>query len=620
MNTEVRFIAAIGLMLAVLVGTNILFPPVEPEPPVQPDSTSVGEVAGGLEDTLGIPAEGVAPTPQDPMVQDPAATAAEPREAVLAEVPRARVTVEGPRYRHTFDNYGAAIVSAELLSYQNFRDGAEGAVQLVPEGERAISRRMVIGSDTLDLDRIGFTVEPAEGLVLQEGGAPETLTFSWQNAEGSFGLDLIYTFTPDDYVVGVETRVRGVDRPLMLTSLGSGIAFNEADSTQEARSMAWVGNFVNGGIDSEEFRKIEEAELLEGPLHWTAYRNRYFLTAVFPGTGAEEDAFLGGLLVTPLEGQLRGRVEATQVIPSSGSVDSRLYLGPQNYSRLQALGNDFEEVNPYGWKWLRPLLRPIVGAIIWLFTFLHDALSIGYGWVLVLFGVVMRVVLWPLNQKAMRAQFRNMAVQPLMKEIQTKYKDNPERLQKEMMKLYRDHGFNPLAGCLPLLIPFPVLIALFFVFQNTIELRGVPFLWLPDLSAADPLYLLPLGLAVSMFLLQFISFRSMPDANPQMKTMMWVMPPVMGFIFLQFPAGLNLYYLVSNIATLPQQVLIANERKKHAAKAPLKMPASDETSAPPAKPKASPPKGGAASAAGKGSAGKAGSGKARSRRGSRKRR
>ena len=113
-----------------------------------------------------------------------------------------------------------------------------------------------------------------------------------------------------------------------------------------------------------------------------------------------------------------------------------------------------------------------------------------------------------------------------------------------------------------MLIPFPVLIALFFVFRNTIELRGVSFLWLPDLAAKDPLYILPLALAVSMFLLQWISLRSMPESNPQMRIMMWFMPLFMGFIFLQFPSGLNLYYATANIATLPQQVLIARERKK----------------------------------------------------------
>jgi len=162
-------------------------------------------------------------------------------------------------------------------------------------------------------------------------------------------------------------------------------------------------------------------------------------------------------------------------------------------------------------------------------------------------------------------------VQPLVKEIQTKYKDNPERMQKEMMRLYKEYGFNPVAGCLPMLLPFPVLIALFFVFRSTITLRGEPFYWLTDLSAKDPLFLLPLFLAVSMFALQFISLRSMPQSNPQMKMMMWFMPFFMGFIFMNFPSGLNLYYATANIATIPQQLLIARERKKAAGKGPVKL-------------------------------------------------
>ena len=144
-----------------------------------------------------------------------------------------------------------------------------------------------------------------------------------------------------------------------------------------------------------------------------------------------------------------------------------------------------EEVNPYGWRFFRPIIRPFVSVIMAILVFLHTNLAIGYGWVLIVFGVAMRIVLFPLNHRAMKAQLRNMSVQPLVQEIQKKYKDNPEKLQKEMMRLYKEHGFNPLAGCLPMLLPFPMLIALFFVFQNTIELRGVPFLWLADLSAKD---------------------------------------------------------------------------------------------------------------------------------------
>ena len=194
--------------------------------------------------------------------------------------------------------------------------------------------------------------------------------------------------------------------------------------------------------------------------------------------------------------------------------------------------------------------------------FFHTQLNLGYGWVLVLFGVIMRIVLWPLNQKAMRAQLKNMAVQPQIQEIQAKYKDNPEKLQKEMMRLYKEEGFNPFAGCLPLLLPWPILIALFFVFQNTIELRGVSFGWLPDLSAPDPLYILPVFLGVSMFLMQWVSMRAIDQQNPQMKMMLWIMPIMMVFIFFKLASGLNLYYAVSNIATIPQQIWINNERKK----------------------------------------------------------
>jgi YidC/Oxa1 family membrane protein insertase len=338
--------------------------------------------------------------------------------------------------------------------------------------------------------------------------------------------------------------------------------------------MSWVGNHLNDGIKATELRKVERPAIHEGPFLWAGVKSKYFLIAVLPGAEAsEEGPYLGGVVTEPTLEVARPDISVTQAIGADEVVQYRLYLGPQEYSRLQALGADLEGVNPYGWKWLRPVIRPFVVLTLWILNFLHDQLSVGYGWVLVIFGVLMRVLLWPLNQKAMRAQMRNMAVQPMVKEIQTKYKDNPEKLQKEMMRLYKEYGFNPLAGCLPMLLPWPVLIALFFVFQNTIELRGVSFFWLPDLSAKDPLYLLPMFLAVSMFALQYISFKSMPEAgkNPQMKMMMYFMPPFFGFIFMQFPSGLNLYYATANLATIPQQLLIARERKAAAKVGPVRV-------------------------------------------------
>jgi YidC/Oxa1 family membrane protein insertase len=196
-------------------------------------------------------------------------------------------------------------------------------------------------------------------------------------------------------------------------------------------------------------------------------------------------------------------------------------------------------------------------------SYLHNILGVSYGWALILFGIMVKLVLWPLNAKAMRAQMRNMAVQPLLQELQAKHKDDPQRQQQEMVRLYKEHGFNPLAGCLPLLIPMPVFITLFFVFQNAIAFRGTEFWWMPDLSQKDPYYIIPILFVISTFLAQWVSTKlSGMETNPQMKMMMYVLPVVMGVFFFNFASGLNLYYTASNVAGLPQQILIARERRR----------------------------------------------------------
>jgi YidC/Oxa1 family membrane protein insertase len=446
-----------------------------------------------------------------------------------------------------------------------------GVVELVPDGSDGyLGQKVVVGSDTLDLTGARFRVEPEAGLRLQEGDGPQSLRFTYAPPSSGFRFEIEYTFEPDRYQVGVSGRVVGVDRALLVTDLGAGLAYAEADSALEARAMAYVHNHQSEGIRSVVLDKAEPT-VVNGPLLWAAFRSKFFVMALLAGESDEvsADRLLGGLLVadSPLAGRVR--VAAAQTVSGDEAFGYRVFLGPQDYSRLTSLGQGMEEVNPYGWRFFRPIIRPFVSIIMTILVWLHTQLDWGYGWVLVVFGVMMRVVLFPLNHKAMKAQLRNMAVQPLVKEIQDRYKDNPEKLQKEMMKLYREHGFNPLAGCLPMLLPWPVLIALFFVFQNTIELRGVPFLWLPDLSAKDPYYILPIVLALSMFLMQWVSLRSLDQENPQMKMMMYIMPPMMLFIFMNLASGLNLYYATANIATLPQQVWIARERAKMKAGPPL---------------------------------------------------
>jgi len=589
MNTEARLLLAVTLMIGVIFGTQLLFPTPEPTP-VPADSTATEATAPAVPD-LGDSAEAV-PAVAQPVGTDSTADAAggvigadpspdadvveaEPGAAQAAAAQAAieprEILVSGPRYEYRFTNVGARLVSVTLPEFDDLAHEGRPSVQLIPEGTAALGRRVVLGSDTLDLRELAFATDAPSTLQLSEGGEAATLGFVYRNPAGTFTVEVDYTFHPDDYLVDVDTRVSGVERPLLLTSLGEGIAYSEADSTQEARTMAYVTNEVDGGISQRQLDKVDEAELIDGPFLWTAIKSKYFVIGLLPGTGAEleEDAltqaaprYIGGVVVTPTSTPHRAGIETAMLADASGLVRYRMYLGPQEYSRLKALGNEFQEVNPYGWAIFRAVVRPFVGIIVAILNWAHFTLSIGYGWVLILFGIALRILLWPLNAKAMRAQIRNMAVQPLVKEIQTKYKDKPEQQQKELMRLYKEHGFNPVAGCLPMLLPWPILIALFFVFQNAIELRGVSFWWLPDLSAKDPYFILPVLLALSMFLIQWITYKSMPSDNPQMKLMMWFMPIFLGVIFLNFPSGLNLYYASMNVATLPQQILIANERKK----------------------------------------------------------
>src|SRR5207247_8744468 len=185
----------------------------------------------------------------------------------------------------------------------------------------------------------------------------------------------------------------------------------------------------------------------------------------------------------------------------------------------------------------------VVNVLVWI----HEHLSLAYGWVLILFGVVVRILLWPLNQKAMESGIRMQAVAPLIKEIQERYKNDPERLQREMLRIYKEHKVNPFGGCLPMLLPMPVLLALFFVFANTIEFRGVPFLWLPDLSRHHPLFLIPVVMGLTMFAVSKVGQIGMPP-NPQTKMLLYFMPAFLTFVFLRFASGLNLYYTVQNLA------------------------------------------------------------------------
>ncbi len=562
-----RFLLAIVLSIAVVLLVNVLFPPSRPEPGAASDSTLVDTLAGAPPPTLdtaqppGGPAGGNAgaalTSPGVIPSADTGAAAAVAGAAAATSAPDGdTVWVQNDVARYGIATRGGALVSVELLNWAS--DTRPGPVQLVePTEPDLLDFSLRVGDRVFPFDRVVFQPSLPTGDTLpSDTAAPLRLTATVNGAT----IELVYTFSEERYLVGLQGKVEGAGGDAtLLVGLGPRLAINEADSAQDLRNMSYVVNSRERGIESVRVEKVQQNRVEEGPLTWVALRNKYFLAAVIHPQGST--AAFGGVLA---EGGPQGvrTLQATLPLDRGGAFDLRLFFGPQEYGRLSALGEGLEDVNPYGWRVFRPIIRPVAHIVLWLLTALHNVLGIGYGWVLILFGIGIRVLLWPLNARAMRSQLKTMELQPRIKEIQAKYKEKPELLQKEMTRLYREEGFNPLGGCLPMLLPWPILITLFFVFQNTIEFRGVGFLWLPDLSQADPLYILPILMGVSLFALQYMNMRAAPQDNPQQKMMMYFMPVMMTVLFLRFASGLNLYYAASNIASLPQQIQIIGERKR----------------------------------------------------------
>jgi YidC/Oxa1 family membrane protein insertase len=475
------------------------------------------------------------------------------------------VRVTSPLYSYGISTRGGRLIEATLARYQSMAPGQRGKpAQLLPPDSRLLGITLVLGQDTILVHDWPFTAS-AESLDVK---APATLRLS--GSRNGVNVDLTYTFRPDDYQIGVEGKVTGVgpNGGLIKVGMGPTIANTEADSNENRRSLALV--IKHNETERTDFSGIKpgEPKTISGPLEWAAVKSKYFVTAVL-ALDSTRGRIGGATAAAPTnagEKPHRANVDLSLPLPPSGAFGYAAYVGPMEMGRLRQIGHSFDDVNPYGWPGFRTIIRPVAAGVRWLLVWMHQHLHLAYGLVLVIFGILVRAILWPLNQKAMRANMQLQAVQPLMKEIQEKHKNDPQRVQQEMFKLYKEHGVNPLGGCWPMLLPMPVLFALFFVFQNTIELRGASFLWLPDLSRPDPLYIIPVIMGLSMWGLTKVGQVGM-EPNPQMKMMLYIMPVMMTFLFLNFASGLNLYYAVSNLASIPQQWLLARERQKRTAKA-----------------------------------------------------
>jgi len=546
-------ILAIVLMLIVAIAPSLIWPPKK----------TAGRPAGRTDSSATRPpVTEPTPPPVGPSARPPVRPFAESAETVW---------VTSPLYRLGFSTRGGQLVSAQLLEYQSFVPGDSAQrVQLVPAGRPFLVHRLVPtgGGDTVSL--ADWTFRASAPAVPVRG--PATLRFEAERAGSRVSLE--YRFLPDDYRFDVRGSITGLGArgAVLVIDLAGGLRSVEVDSLDDYRHYSVVTKASKA--ERTDFSSLDPGEraVLDGPFEWVGVKSKYFFTAAL-ALDENQPKFGGAIAVGgPRTGKIatRATVALTLPVPPAGGFQYQVYVGPLEYRRLAAVGHSLDDANPYGGIF-RPIIQPVSVFVVNILLWMHERLHLAYGWVLILFGVVVRVLLWPLNQKAMESGIRMQAVAPIIKEIQDRYKNDPERLQREMLRVYKEHKVNPFGGCLPMLLPMPVLLALFFVFANTIAFRGVPFLWLPDLSRHDPTYIIPIMMGLSMFALSKVGQIGVPP-NPQTKMMLYMMPAFMTFLFLRFASGLNLYYAAQNLFSIPQQYLIAKRRLREGpgARAPAK--------------------------------------------------
>lgn len=524
--------------------------------------------------------------PLETFIQDRAIEEAIP-QAGMFSVSRDSVQneyiVETPLYSAIFTNKGAGPSTFTLKSHKTW-DGK--LVQLISDTTRSAYNAGFLTTENYNIETQNILfrqVNAGRSVFINEGDSKE-LSYVLE-LENGHQLLYTYTFFGDKYEVDLDIRFVGLREYIIGGAVDFGwnspLNFTELDRVQEA--LATSAYFYAGGEleklianDFDENNGLVE-QSINGNIEWVATKTKFFTQIIQPTT--ETDGAY-------LKGQINGQVDdpltthsysalITSDIPSDGVISYRLYMGPMKYYDVKDFNEHAFDMVEVSYSWLGWFSNPFVRfAIIPFFTFLSGYIS-NYGVLIILFATAVKLILSPLTIKSYRSMAAMKELQPQMKEIQEKYKDNPQKQQKATMALYKKNKVNPLGGCLPMLLQFPILITLWRFFQNSILLRQESFLWVSDLSAPDYIISFPFtipflgdqlaGLVILMSLSMMLQSKLTSNSsaggsnNPmaqQMKIMQYFLPFMLLFVFNKFASGLSLYYLVFNILSIAQQMYI----------------------------------------------------------------
>ena len=477
-----------------------------------------------------------------------------------------QITVETALYTAKISEKGAGFTSFVLKNYREDVSKDSAPKEILPQEGAPESVLIGYAGKSIDgLENTVFSVNLNTDAI-DVKTASEKVTFSWQSSQGMV-VEKTYSFEPDSYMIGLDITVKnGSDRSLQDKLYISLVGKVAAD----ARAYGFEGPsaLINGDLEEVDIDDIADKSTYTGSLKWVTVQDRYFMTSVIP-IQAEEATMR-------LFNRENNLVEAHYLNPVSDirpgtqhTYQYALFFGPRSSQILGEVGHDLAKALNFGF------FDVIAKPCVWLMNKLYSVIP-NYGIAIVILTLLIKIVLWPLGSKSYKSMSEMKKIQPLMKEIREKYKDDKKKMNEEVMGLYRTYKINPLGGCLPMLVQLPVFFALYRMLYQAIELRHAPFfLWIDDLSAPDrlgafaidhipfmePPYGVPvltLIMGASMILQQKMS---PPMGDPTQAKMMMFMPVIFTVIFINFSSGLVLYWLVNNILSIAQQYYI---QKKYA--------------------------------------------------------
>ena len=463
--------------------------------------------------------------------------------------PLQTINVKTNLYDLTISNKsGGSLMSYSLYS---FSDHSDKLVNLIDElnSNNLLLSFISVDGDKVSLNHNWSPLSSSRTISVDKG--QKSLTYSTRYQGQTIEKKL--TFYPDSYNIDIEVLFNQPSKFISRNQYNLGWSGglpptekNISNDYQFFEGFASLGG-EHMGAKPKKGKLTEESQ--KGSTLWSAIKTKYFISAIVPNDPG---------IAARVESELVDKrpVYNTEITQSTSSSNSfTLYLGPLDYDNLKAFDVDLESNVDLGWA----LFRPIGQLISWMLTKMY-AIIPNYGVVVILFAFLIKLLLNPLTVKTFESTRKMQALAPEINKIKEKYKNDPQKMSRAQMELYKSSGANPMGGCLPMLIQMPILVSVFSIFRSKIEFRGAPFFgWIDDLSVPDtltelggfPINILPVLMGSTMFIQQ--KMMAAPNADANQKTMMYVMNAFFLFLFYSFPSGLNLYYFVFNLLSIIQQ-------------------------------------------------------------------